>query len=267
MRVLSLILNIVYAAFAFVGGLLLIYMTLYFGLKNNFQVGLALAAGASVASFGLHQFYVLYANSFYRDEKRLSLINSGIVIGEKHFDFSDVAHLRVIRTVTRKTMNFMPAGEDQNAILEITLKTQPSIEKFVAGPQGTIAGPSFGERATQTLLGKAQIIMQRTFASRSEAYRRSLEEAGYFIYDGVRIDADGTVHHSSGAFNIRDPKVRIRGNELLIVDRPAKWLRGEKTRSFNATMDRDVFFILLEQLDGMKLTRPNPHSHKQPSQR
>ncbi|MGQ0558959.1 MAG: hypothetical protein ACT4OE_05150 [Sphingosinicella sp.] len=149
------------------------------------------------------------------------------------FQFKDIIHVNCKYSVIKKKMNFVDAGIDHCVIA--SLATTNGRFEFRAGQgPGTWFGSSFGEADARALLEKVDAIDRESFPFRVARAVSQLENLGYWIHDGKKIDADGLVHFPDRAIPLISFKWRQSDPFKLSADK----------RSLDISEDRSVFLYI-----------------------
>lgn len=190
----------------------------------------------------------------YRSHWDLKVTDDAFFVGFKEYSFEEISHIRFFYLLTKKRVNFFPAGEDHSVMLELSINTQRKPIKFLTGPIvfSTISG-SIGSWSAAKLSEKIRILSLRSFQKRYNAYLSQMQYNGYFVYDGKKIHANGDIDYPEGTINIKST-VPLRKLPFTIYHevRKAKLFKDGDIRTISTQVDADVFFALLDRLFGVR---------------
>lgn len=183
-------------------------------------------------------------------DRHLILDNDGFFLKEEHFDYSDVIGLDYYYVQTQKSRNFLASGIDHNVNIGIYLRSRPKPLKIETGSQYfTLHGLSIGKNATESVIAKFNEISKRTFKQRLERYLKSLDEQGYFDYDGKRIYIDGRIVSDKWNANaFTDTPWLKRPFCVYHEKRPCGLFRSAIRYDIITLHNADIFFNLFSHL-------------------
>src|SRR5262245_3498171 len=184
-------------------------------------------------------------------ERQLTLNDTGFFLGKRRYSYFDVEHISFYHAVTQKTLNYAKAGVDHSIKVKLYIKNLRDPLVITAGPQyPTLLGFNFGEEASNSLIDKISEIQKRTFEQRLGPYLLSIQQSGYFFYDGKKIETNGDVHHPRRVVNLRGEGVRLWKYPFQLVQKVKGGgvLGINKNYYFDTKVDTDVFFFLLDKL-------------------
>ncbi len=190
------------------------------------------------------------------NDKHLILDNDGFFLKEDYFEYSDVIGLDYYYVQTQKRMNFGASGIDHNVSIAIYLCSRSKPLRIETGPQFlTLHGLSLGKNASESVIAKFNEISKQTFQQRLVRYSASLEERGYFDYDGKKFYADGRIEAEKWTANVHLDKPWLKRPFVIYHEkRPSGWFRSANLYAISTVRDPDIFFGLLSHLYGLSWT-------------
>ncbi len=185
-------------------------------------------------------------------EKHFILDNDGFFIKEERFHYKDVDATYFYYVQTQKAINFAAAGVDNSVTIKIYLKTRAKPITINAGPQYfSLPYFSLGRKPTELLIAKFNEISRLTFNQRAEKYLKSMQEKGYFLYDGKKFFKDGDVVSDKWQANFYTDKPWLKRPFFIFHEKKTP-LFFSKYYQFETTMDTDVLFWLLERMYNLR---------------
>lgn len=182
-------------------------------------------------------------------EKHFFLDNDAFFVKGERFSYKDVTETEFYYVQTQKRLNLGASGIDHNVEIKLFLNSRSKPIKIKTGPQYiTLHGLSFGKESTESVISKFNEISSRTFNQRVEKYLQSLDQYGYFFYDGKKIFLNGDVVSEKWKANFYQDKPWLKSPFVVFYEkRPGRLLRSSIRYEIQTLRDSDVFFALMNR--------------------
>lgn len=184
---------------------------------------------------------------------QIEIDSTGLYYQGSKFPYQAVDSLRYYYVITKKTVNFVPAGTDYNAELDIYLATLTNPIVIRTGSLMGFLGMNRGEGQANPVMRLYQQLSQHTYQIRLTKYVEKFEKQGYIYYDNKKIFKDGTVSDGQREINLTK-NIRLRKSPFELIhpspDSFTKVIKEElfgKRQDFviSTQFDSDVFFTIL----------------------
>jgi len=189
----------------------------------------------------------------------VTLLETGFTVRGQMYLYDSIVSLRYSYVATHKRVNFVDAGIDYNAELDIYRNAVPARISIRTGRIRGALNMNRDQFKAERIAFVHGSIAQRTFQQRLDRYLAELASSGAFTYDGKRISADGTVTKGTRAINLKtaNPLCR-RPFEVFypapptLLNKIARLFVGRRDFIIRTNLDGDVFMHLLAERFGRR---------------
>jgi hypothetical protein len=120
----------------------------------GFWAGVAFVAFGALITKGLLDWFRIQPASSLR------IFQDHFCIGAKSYPYKALLGVKLERTRTRKTLNFIPTGVDERIVAKLRLSTGVVLIRAGARP-GTFAGPSMGKSEVENFVKTIELLEWR----------------------------------------------------------------------------------------------------------